>query len=121
MAYPTVSHAYWALSTTDDQRRKTIRAAKTSYDAQQAAKDVPPRSGWEQARAAVMARLLRAKFTQHPNLAKVLVETGDATILYTDMHSRYWSQHDRTGRNWTGRLLELVRSEIAADRHDLAH
>ncbi|MGE7439471.1 NADAR family protein [Kitasatospora sp. NPDC001175] len=119
VAYPTVSHAYWALSTTDDQYQAAIRAANTAYDAQQAAKDAPLRPGWEQARAAVMARLLRAKFTQHSNLAKVLVETGDATILYTDMHSRYWSQHDRTGRNWTGRLLELVRAEIAAAQHGL--
>ncbi|MFB7667660.1 NADAR family protein [Kitasatospora sp. NPDC056138] len=119
VAYPTVSHAYWALSTTDDRRREAIRAANTPYDARQTAKDAPLRPGWEQARAAVMARLLRAKFAQHPNLAQVLAQTGEATILYTDMHSRYWSQHDRMGRNWTGRLLELIRAELAAEQHGL--
>ncbi|GAA1784180.1 hypothetical protein GCM10009682_02950 [Luedemannella flava] len=61
-----------------------------------------------------MHALLRAKFDQHPRLADVLVATGDARIDYS-AHSAYWSGGPK-GRNWLGRLLELVRSEIVAQR-----
>ena len=63
-----------------------------------------------------MARLLRAKFAQHPQLADVLLTTGDGRIEYTSSGSAYWDTGDDQGRNWMGRLLELIRSEIAADR-----
>ena len=61
---------------------------------------------------AVMAELLRTKFRQHPELATVLASTHDARIDYQQLYTRFW---DSQGRNWVGRLLELVRSEIAAD------
>jgi predicted NAD-dependent protein-ADP-ribosyltransferase YbiA (DUF1768 family) len=61
--------------------------------------------------------ILRAKFNQHPELADVLVATGDARIDYS-ISSAYWSGGTK-GRNWLGRLLELVRSEIVAQRAGL--
>jgi predicted NAD-dependent protein-ADP-ribosyltransferase YbiA (DUF1768 family) len=63
-----------------------------------------------------MAGLLRAKFTQHPALAEILLGTGDARIAYSGYEeSPYWrTARDDQGRNWVGRLLELVRSELHA-------
>ncbi|MER8185650.1 NADAR family protein [Kitasatospora sp. NPDC094015] len=118
--YPTVGHAYWALSTADEDHRAAIRAAGTGYAARRAAEQAPRRPGWEQARTAVMARLLRAKFAQHPELAEVLLGTGDAALRYSDGDSpRFWGQHGKEGRNWMGRLLELVRAELSAERYGL--
>ncbi|WP_320064344.1 hypothetical protein [Micromonospora sp. RTGN7] len=57
-----------------------------------------------------MAALLRDKFDRHPAMAQKLRETGDARLLYRDWGSRYWRSD---GANWLGRLLELVRSELA--------
>lgn len=70
---------------------------------------------WPDVRLAVMAGLLRAKFTQHPDLAEILLATGHATISYTGhKESPYWRDAgSRGGRNWVGRLLELVRSELS--------
>ncbi|WP_406864974.1 NADAR family protein [Streptomyces sp. HUAS MG47] len=68
-----------------------------------------------EARTAVMAALLRAKYRQHPELAAVLTGTGTARIhwrpLWSDAFEDFWGC-ERDGRNWTGRLLELVRSEL---------
>lgn len=61
-----------------------------------------------------MAALLRAKYTQHPNLAQTLHASGDARISYVDVDSAYWSIGSTQGTNWTGRLLEIIRSELAA-------
>jgi predicted NAD-dependent protein-ADP-ribosyltransferase YbiA (DUF1768 family) len=57
-----------------------------------------------------MAALLRDKFERHPAMAATLLGTGDARLLYNDRSSKYWSSG---GANWLGRLLELVRSELA--------
>lgn len=114
-SYPTVTHAYWALSTGDATHRAIIAAAATPLKAQKAGADSPRREGWSQARTAVMAALLRAKFTQHPHLAEILCGTGAAVITYDQYDSAFWSY----GRNWMGRLLELVRAELAAERFGL--
>lgn len=120
VTYPTVTHAYWALSTTDGQTAERIRSAERPYDAEQLAEAAPRRDGWTEARVAVMASLLRAKFNQHPDLAETLLATGDGRIRYTGLDSPYWvSNGDGGGRNWIGRLLELVRSELAARRTGL--
>lgn len=89
--YPSVHDGYWTL------------AERHQGD------------GWPDARLAVMAGLLRAKFTQHPDLAEFLLDTGNATISYIDHdESPYWRDAGpRGGRNWVGRLLELVRSELS--------
>lgn len=62
-----------------------------------------------------MAELMRAKYAQHPALAELLLSTGDATILYSTADSYYWSEGGQRGRNWAGRLLELIRGELAAE------
>ncbi|MFI0485960.1 hypothetical protein [Actinomadura sp. 9N215] len=64
---------------------------------------------WRQIRTAVMAGLLRAEYGRHPGLADVLIGTGDAPIAYVGMGSVHWVAQGGNGRNWVGRLVELVR------------
>ncbi|MFC5821919.1 NADAR family protein [Nonomuraea harbinensis] len=120
VSYPTVTHAYWALSTTDQAAREQIMMAERPYDAETLAKETGRVEGWATVRAAVMLRLLRAKFTQYPALAEILVGTGTARIHYTGTGSDYWHEAGERGRNWMGRLLELVRAELHAERLGLA-
>ncbi|MFD9560784.1 NADAR family protein [Streptomyces sp. NPDC059994] len=114
--YLSVAHAYWALSTADPAARAAIMEADSSFAARKLAADAGRRDGWEQVRPAVMTRLLRAKYTQHPALAEVLLSTDDATLVYDDSDSDFWGDRSGRGRNWTGRLLELIRSELHAER-----
>ncbi|WP_410569065.1 NADAR family protein [Amycolatopsis sp. cmx-4-61] len=108
--YASVMHAYWALSTDDAGWHDRIAAASRGLDARALGEDAPRRAGWPVARLGVLAALLRDKFERHPAMAETLLGTGDARLLYDDWASRYWSS---TGANWLGRLLELVRSELA--------
>jgi predicted NAD-dependent protein-ADP-ribosyltransferase YbiA (DUF1768 family) len=114
--FPTVEHAYWALSTSDQAQRAAIAAAATPLEAAGIGKAAPRRDGWEQARTAVMATLLRAKFSQHPQLAWILTETGTAVITYNQFDSQFWG----SPRNWMGRLLELARAEPALQNLGMA-
>ncbi|MGZ2356902.1 NADAR family protein [Streptomyces sp. 372A] len=115
-SYASVQHGYWALSAADASDRSTIRDAASGREAQELGGRAPRRSDWSDVRLAVMAGLLRAKFTQHPGLAQVLLSTGDARISYTGFaDSPFWRDvPDDRGRNWMGRLLELTRSELLA-------
>ena len=56
---------------------------------------------------------LVAKFTQHQDLAHVLVSTGDATIVENAPHDEYWGIGlSKAGRNKLGRMLMLVRKSL---------
>ena len=65
-------------------------------------------------RLAVMAELLRAKYTQNMLAAETLRATGDARLIYVSFDSAYWASGGKRGTNWIGRLLEVVRSELVA-------
>ncbi|MFJ8233025.1 NADAR family protein [Streptomyces sp. NPDC094448] len=112
--HPTVVHAYWALSTPDPAARAAITAADTPFTAKRLGGEAVRHGDWERTRTAVLGRLLLAKFTQHPELAAVLLATGTAAILYDDMDDPFWGDNGGGGRNWMGRLLELTRAELPA-------
>ncbi|MFI0961094.1 NADAR family protein [Streptomyces sp. NPDC021080] len=114
--YASVLHGYWATAAADDADRSRIKDAASGREARDLGGQVKHRSDWPSVRLAVMAGLLRAKFTQHPELAQVLASTGDARISYTGLwDSPFWrDESGGRGRNWVGRLLELTRSELAA-------
>ncbi|MGW3815928.1 DUF7638 domain-containing protein [Streptomyces sp. NPDC005046] len=115
VVYPDVERAYLALSTDDETGQQAVLAAGNNYAARRVAETAPRRQGWEPARLAVMAQLMRAKYAQHPALAEVLLSTRDAKILYSGAASFHWGEGGQRGRNWTGRLLELIRGELAAE------
>lgn len=113
-SYPTVTHAYWALSSSDPESRDRIAAAERGFDAKKLAENAPRHDGWPAARLAVMAELLRAKYTQNMLAAETLRATGDARLIYVSFDSAYWASGGKRGTNWIGRLLEVVRSELVA-------
>jgi predicted NAD-dependent protein-ADP-ribosyltransferase YbiA (DUF1768 family) len=111
--YRSVTHAYWALSTDSRGLHDQIAAAGHAAAAEALGRDAPRRNDWADARLGLMCALLRDKFHRHPAMAATLLATGDARILYRPSDSRYWATGDNAS-NWVGRLLEVVRSELAA-------
>jgi ribA/ribD-fused uncharacterized protein len=62
-----------------------------------------------------MLDALRAKFGQHPDLRKILLDTGDAAIVEHTPKDDYWADGgDGRGRNRLGELLMTLRSELRA-------
>lgn len=75
------------------------------------------RPDWEQVKTAVMEEVVRAKFTQNPDLAALLLSTGDAELIEGNTWGdTCWGVDLRTGRgeNRLGRILMKVRAELAA-------
>jgi N-glycosidase YbiA len=53
------------------------------------------------------------KFNQHPRLAAMLVETGDAEIVEHTENDAYWGDGgDGKGLNRLGQILMQVRAEL---------
>lgn len=87
--------------------------------AKQAGKRVPLRSDWEQVKVAIMADVVRAKFTQNPDLARKLINTGDAAICEGNTwNDTFWGVNAQTneGENHLGKILMQVRTEILCEQ-----
>lgn len=72
-------------------------------------------SDWNDAKKSeLMGKILKKKFNK-PRLKKMLLETGNAEIIYINYwHDTFWgvctcSTHNRTGQNILGKLLMKVR------------
>lgn len=74
------------------------------------------RPDWESVKVGIMEEIVRAKFTQHPELAAKLFLTGER-ILVEGNHwgDTFWGVDTRTGQgeNNLGRILMKIRAEIA--------
>jgi ribA/ribD-fused uncharacterized protein len=73
----------------------------------------PLRRDWESVKDEIMFEAVRAKFTQHEELRKILLATGDAEIIEHTGKDSYWGDGgDGGGRNMLGKTLMLVRDEL---------
>ena len=78
------------------------------------------REDWEEVKDQVMYDIVFAKFSQNPDIAKKLVETGKEPIVEGNWwHDNYWGdcKCDRCknikGKNMLGKILMVVRHEFA--------
>ena len=60
-----------------------------------------------------MYDVCKAKFTQNPNLAQLLIETGDATLIEgNNWDDVVWGVCNGVGENRLGKILMQIRTEI---------
>lgn len=76
------------------------------------------RSDWFDVNVEVMDKILHAKFTQHEDLRKKLLETGDRELIEDSPDDVFWGiGRDRRGRNELGKALMRLRGRL----RDCAH
>lgn len=117
--WPTAEHAFQAAKTTDPAEREWVRAATSPASAKARGKRVTLRPDWEQVKAEVMRRVVRAKFVQGSPAAELLRQTGDLRLIEGNhWGDRTWgaTRHKTTGRwvgaNLLGLALEAQRQEL---------
>ena len=112
--WPTVEHAFQGLKTFDVAERRNVRDAPTALDAKTLGRKVTLRPDWEQVKDDVMLLCVRAKFTQHADLARLLLATGEAHLEEGNRHGdTVWGTVDGVGQNRLGRAVMQVRTELA--------
>ncbi|MES0090694.1 NADAR family protein [Mesorhizobium sp. M0030] len=123
IVFPTAEHAYQAGKAAKPAVRDWIQSAPTPALAAMAAHglytwEVVP--NWASIKFERMRRVLRAKFTQHPDLAELLLSTGSARLVeagrVNSAVNRLWGEVNGNGQNMLGLLLMEVRVELAGER-----
>jgi ribA/ribD-fused uncharacterized protein len=127
--YPTVEHYFQSMKAAEFGDQEILdKIAKTpSGKAVKAlGKKVKNfiKEQWDARRIEIMARGVRAKFVQHPELQKQLLETGEKQIGEADARNTFWGigtsaatelSKDPTkwkGQNQLGKILMNLRSEF---------
>ena len=135
--FPTVEHAYQSLKPREAKVRDWLLAAPAPSLVALCAHVLPSdepdpalvmgrtadallgfhtRPGWSRLRYPWMLTCLMAKFSQHQDMADLLIATGDAQIIEAgridDDAGRRWGIVNGRGSNYLGRLLMRVRGTI---------
>jgi N-glycosidase YbiA len=113
--WPTSEHYFQAQKFTDADYQETIRTTKSPMIAARLgrSREVPIKPNWDAIKDDVMRVAVRAKFTQHPEIRKALLDTADATLVEHTRNDRYWGDGgDGTGKNMLGIILMEVRDEL---------
>ena len=115
LTYPSVEHAYQSAKTLDMSQRRRIAAEPTPAAAKAAGESLRYRPDWERVKYQVMLDCVRYKFSHHPELARLLLNTGDAYLEEGNTwHDRIWGVYQGKGTNWLGEVLMQVRAELRA-------
>jgi len=117
--YPTVEHAYQASKSLDSNFRGKILLCETPTQAKKLGKLVALREGWNNNRYYIMYKLVYRKFKYNPELAKQLLDTGDAILEEGNKWGdTYWGIDLRTGQgeNNLGKILMYVRDRLKYEK-----
>ncbi len=92
-----------------------IRLAKTPAIAARMGntREYTLRADWEEVKEKIMYDALKAKFTQHNECRKLLLQTRDALLIEHTKNDSYWADGgDGKGKNRLGVLLMELRDEL---------
>lgn len=113
--WQTSEHYFQAQKFEDREHQEAIRKTKSSMIAARMGRDrkKPLRRDWESVKVAVMRKAVRAKFTQHEDIRRILLSTGEARIVEQTENDSYWGDGgDGSGKNMLGRILMEIREEL---------
>jgi len=120
--FATSEHAYQAAKARKPEVRRWLMNAPSPALLAMAAHglyywDVAP--GWSTSKFDRMRAVIRAKFTQHTDLRKLLLSTGEARLVESatvdNEVNRLWGEVDGVGRNMLGIMLMELRAELRGE------
>ena len=113
--WPTSEHYFQAQKFEDHEHQEAIRKTKSPMIAARMGRDrkKPLRRDWESVKVEIMRKAVRAKFTQHEDICRILLATGDAQIVERTENDSYWGDGgDGSGENMLGRILMEIRDQL---------
>ena len=119
--YPTVEH-YFQVQKAKEFGDKEIEDKMMGTPSSKAVKALGKKVKnfqkeiWDEKRQEIMTRAVRAKFTQHPELQKQLLETGDREIGDADARDSFWgigtSENTEKSKDPRKRVVGAVNAAI---------
>lgn len=112
--YRNSEAAFQSAKSLDPEERARFSAV-AGVTAKRAGKKLLLRMDWNAVRLEIMEDVLRAKFTQNPELREKLLATGDLELQEGNTwHDTFWGVNAATGKgeNHLGKLLMKLRQEF---------
>lgn len=109
------SEAAFQSAKSQDPEERDQFSTYAGVVAKRAGKRVNLRSDWESVKVGIMREIVRAKFSQNPDLLKKLLDTGDAELVEgNSWHDTFWGVDQTTGEgeNHLGKILMEIRAEL---------
>lgn len=113
--WQTTEHYFQAQKFAGTEHEDKIRNAPNPMKAAELGRTrkVKIRKNWDNLKDNVMFDALKAKFTQHEYLRKLLIETEDKILIEHTENDRYWGDGgDGSGKNKLGKLLMKLREQL---------
>lgn len=108
----SVETAYQAAKTLDQTKRIEISKMDVR-SAKQVGKTLLLRMDWPQVKLDIMLDLVRQKFFNNPELAQLLLKTGNAQLVEGNWwNDTFWGVCRGKGENHLGKILMKVRAEL---------
>lgn len=111
----TSEHYFQAQKFHGTEHENKIRKAPSPMKAAQMGRSrkVRIRKNWDNIKDNIMYEAVKAKFTQHEELKKLLLSTHEATIVEHTENDDYWGDgKDGKGKNKLGKILMKLREEL---------
>ena len=110
--YASSEAAFQAQKTLDPEQRKAFTLLAAS-EAKRKGKKLNLRPDWEGIKYDIMYEVCKAKFTQHPDLAQKLLDTGNEMLVEgNNWGDKIWGQVKGEGKNLLGQILMRIRDEL---------
>ena len=113
--WPSVEHYYQAMKFGDAEYREQIRQATHPADAAKLGKSKKHdrRKDWDKVKVTFMTRATYIKCRTHPEVAAVLLASGERPIVETSQYDYFWGcGRDMRGNNAFGKMLMGVRDKL---------
>ena len=112
--WPTSEHYFQAQKFAGTAHEETVRNAKNAWWAAKYGRELASLpEDWDEKRLEVMIDAVSAKFKQHPQLKKLLLDTGNAILIEKTKQDNFWADGgDGSGQNYLGKILMMVREEL---------
>ncbi|MEQ3761673.1 MAG: NADAR family protein [Alcanivorax sp.] len=117
--WPSVEHYYQAMKFDDAEYREQIRQAAHPADASKLGKSKKHtrRKDWKKNSVTYMTRGTYIKCRTHPEVAQVLLDSGDIEIKEVSQYDYFWgSGRDLRGKNSYGKMLMGVRDKLREEQ-----
>jgi ribA/ribD-fused uncharacterized protein len=137
IVYPSSEHYYVAMKVKEDQLingkmcpasdvREMISKISTPGQVKRFGRSLSIRKDWDSVKLKAMEWVIREKFTKHPDLKEMLIQTGNEEIIESNYwHDIFWGvctceKCGNKGENHLGKLIMKIRDEIRNQNRNIS-
>jgi ribA/ribD-fused uncharacterized protein len=116
--WPSVEHYYQAMKFGDAEYREQIRLAPSPKEAASLGKSKKhqKRKDWDNVKLIYMTRGTYIKCRTYPEVAKMLLDSGDTAIADVSQYDYFWgSGRDMRATNAFGQMLMDIREKLRTE------